>query len=160
MTRMKPPITRAHCLVMFFAALALPFPAAASTALNCFGPPTGKTILEVHGILDCALDDDTLGWCDIDVKINDEWLKLPRTLRSVTSPRVFPEAPDEFVGTKTLKPPVTVLKVLDENKKIILELTLDKIVASDTEVVFMGRATVSWKGRRIKDAAVTCDEPG
>ena len=94
------------------------------------------------------------------MKINDQWLNLPKALRSVTTPGVFPETPDDFVGTKILKPPVTVLKVLDENKKVILDLTLDKIVASDTEVVFMGRATVSWKGRHIKDTAVACDEPG
>ena len=52
------------------------------------------------------------------------------------------------------------LRVLDESKKVILELTLHTIDASDTAVIFMGRATVSWKGRHIKDAAVTCDEPG
>src|SRR6266545_7021546 len=108
--KMKQAIARARYLVMLCAALALPFPAAASTALNCFSPATGKPVLEVHAILDCALEDDTLGWCDIDVKINDQWLNLPRTLRSVTSPGVFPEASDDFVGTKTLKPAVTVLR--------------------------------------------------
>jgi len=160
MVQMKRSTTRARFLVMLFAALALPFPATASTALNCVGPASGKTVIGVHAILDCTLEDDSLGWCDIDVKINDQWLNLPRTLRSVTPPGVFPETPDDFVGTKILKPPVTVLRVLDEDKKIILELTLDKIVASDTAVVFSGRATVSWKGRHIKDSAVTCDDPG
>jgi len=145
---------------MLFAALALPFPATASTALNCFGSAPGKTVVQVLAIMDCAFEDGSLGWCDIDVKINDQWLKLPRTLRSVTSPDVFPEAPDDLAGTKTLKPPVTVLRVLDENKKVILELTLDKIVGSDTEVVFLGRATLSWKERHFKGLVVKCDEPG
>jgi hypothetical protein len=99
-------------------------------------------------------------WCDLNVKINDQWLNLPRTLRSVTSPDIFPEAPDDLAGTKTLKPPITVLRVLDENKKIVLDLTLDTIAVSDAGAVFMGRATVSWKGRHIKDVAVACDEPG
>ncbi len=157
---MNPILTRARSLMMVFAALALPIPATASTALNCFGTASGKTVIQVHAILDCALDDGSFAWCDIDVKINDQWLNLPRTLRSVTSPGIFPEAPDDLAGTKALKPPITVLRVLDENKKIVLELTLDKIVASDDAVGFMGRATVSWKGRHIKDLAVSCDDPG
>jgi hypothetical protein len=147
-------------ILMLLAALVLPSPATASTALNCFGAASGDTVVEGHAILDCVFDDDSRGWCDINVKINDQWLDLPRTLRSVTSPRVFPEAPDDLTGTTILKPPVTVLRVLNENKKLILELTLDKIVATETDVVFMGRATVSWKGRHIKDAAVKCDDPG
>ncbi len=157
---MNPILTRARSLMMVFAALALPIPATASTALNCFGTASGKTVIQVHAILDCALDDGSFAWCDIDVKINDQWLNLPRTLRSVTSPGIFPEVPDDLAGTKALKPPITVLRVLDENKKIVLELSLDKIVASDDAVVFMGRATVSWKGRHIKDLAVSCDDPG
>ena len=157
---MNPILTRARSLMMVFAALALPIPATASTALNCFGTTSGKTVIQVHAILDCALDDGSFAWCDIDVKINDQWLNLPRTLRSVTSPGIFPEAPDDLAGTKALKPPITVLRVLDENKKIVLELSLDKIVASDDAVVFMGRVTVSWKGRHIKDLAVSCDDPG
>ena len=158
--RMKPTIARARLFMMGFAALALPFPATASTSLNCFGTASGKTVVQVHAILDCALDDGSFAWCDIDVKINDQWLNLPRTLRSVTSPGIFPEAPDDLAGTKLLKPPITVLRVLDENKKIVLELTLDRIVASDDAVVFMGRTTVSWQGRHIKDLAVSCDDPG
>ena len=118
---MSPILTRARSLMMVFAALALPIPATASTALNCFGTASGKTVIQVHAILDCALDDGSFAWCDIDVKINDQWLNLSRTLRSVTSPG---------------------------------------IVASDDAVVFMGRATVSWKGRHIKDLAVSCDDPG
>ncbi len=151
---------RARCLVMVLTALVLPSTALASTSLNCSGPAPGKILVQVHATLDCTLEDGSFGWCDIDVKINDQWLNLPRTLRSVTSPAVFPEAPDELTGSKPLKPPITVLRVLDENKKIILELTLDKIVETDTGPVFKGRATVSWKGRHIKDAAMTCDDPG
>ncbi len=59
------------------------------------------------------------------------WLNLPRTLRSVTRPGDFPEVPDDFAGTKTLNPAITVLKVLDENKKIVLQVTLDKITVTD-----------------------------
>ena len=151
---------RARFLVMVLTAFALPSTAMASTSLNCFGPAPGKILVQVHAILDCALEDGSFFWCDIDVKINDQWLNLPRTLRSVTSPGVFPEAPDELTGTKSLNPPITVLKVLDENRKLILELTLDKIVETDAGPVFKGRATVSWKGRHIKGAAVTCDDPG
>jgi len=157
---MNPILTRARSLMMVFAALALPIPATASTALNCFGTASGKTVIQVHAILDCALDDGSFAWCDIDVKINDQWLNLPRTLRSVTSPGIVASDDDDLAGTKALKPPITVLRVLDENKKIVLELSLDKIVASDDAVVFMGRATVSWKGRHIKDLAVSCDDPG
>jgi len=151
---------RARCLVMVLTALALPSTEMASTSLNCSGPAPGKILVQVHATLDCTLEDGSFGWCDIDVKINDQWLNLSRTLRSVTSPAVFPEAPDELTGTKPLKPPITVLRVLDENKKIILELTLDKIVETDAGPVFKGRAAVSWKGRHIKDAAMTCDDPG
>jgi hypothetical protein len=158
--QMNPAMARAGSLTMVFAALALPFPATASSSLNCFGPASGKTVLQVHAILDCKLEDDSIGWCDIDVKVNEQWLNLPRTLRSVTSPGVFPEAPDDLVGAMVLKPPVTVLEVLDEDKKVVLKLTLEKVTATDAGAVFMGRATVSWKGHRIKDAAVRCDEPG
>jgi hypothetical protein len=157
---MKPTIARARSLMMTFALLALPCPATASMALNCFGTIPDKSVLQVHAILDCALDDGSFAWCEIDVKIDDQWLNLPRTLRNVTKPGDFPEVPDDLVGTKFLKPPVTVLKVLDENRKIVLELTLDKITVAETAAVFTGRATLSWKERHIKDMAVTCDDPG
>jgi len=153
-------MTKARSLVMVLMALALPATATASTALNCFGPAPGKTIVQVHAILDCTLEDGSFGWCDIDVKINDQWLNLPRTLRSVTRPGDFPAVPEDLAGTRTLKPPVTVLKVLDDSRKIVLELALDKIAVTDAGAVFTGRATVSWKGRHIKDAVVTCDDPG
>ena len=151
---------QARSLVMVLVALALPAPATASTALNCFGPDPGKIKVQVHAILDCTLEDGSFGWCDIDVKINDQWLNLPRTRRSVTRPGDFPEVPDDLAGTRTLKPPLTVLKVLDDNRKIVLDLALDTIAVTDAGAVFTGRVTVSWKGRHIKDATVTCDDPG
>src|SRR5438128_58910 len=101
----------ARSLLMVLTALALPSTAMASTSLNCFGPAPGKILIQVHATLDCAPEDGSFGWCE---------LNLPRTLRSVTSPGVFPEAPDELTGTKSLRPPITVLRVLDENRKIIL----------------------------------------
>ncbi len=146
-------------LVTLCATLALPPPTAASTALNCFGSATDKTSVQVHAILDCALEDGSYGWCDFAVKIQDQWIKLPTTLRSTTRPRDFPEAPEDLVGAKTLKPPVTVLRVLD-GKTPVLVLILDKITVTDAGPIFIGRTTLSWKGHRLKDLAVTCEEPG
>ncbi len=72
---------------------------------------------------------------------------------------VQPGRGERRIAGVRIGPMITRAEVLNENKKVVLGLTLDAITVTDEAVVFTGRATVSWKGRQIKDAPVACDEP-